>query len=1207
MLAELLDQLPFNLAIADLYKTRFNGVPGVVYAAGVRHAYNVAAGFRDLGMKAQAVSGETPKRELAQILARYERGDIDVLVNAQLLAEGWNSPRATVCMHLAPTASKRIYQQRVGRVTRRHPGKEAGIVVDFVHPATKHDDPVVTLHSLLDRDVYRGGAIVVGPVRRGRGRRLRVERRVLPVTSEENRRIEVFERELWRIAVEHLDYGEQVQWAALAGARVAPTGWRRARAMLHFDQGGELKRTFLITAVDRNKNPQLRLRALQEIASGRDAEAFDRALDFVESWPRDDKREGVKVVLQALAEKKIGRRDQANNWIWRCANMTREVHEEYAVQRWPETKRLLGPARELVRRRPCAQRAPAGASGAAAGPASVGRAAGRRDPAHRRGGRGHQRRPDPDVPQAGRAGAGAAAQLPEGPRQGQAPPSPQGRGGRDGSGRRAGRRGQRRACWTTTIWSSTTSTSTRRRRRRGPRPLRRARAGRAAAARRRRSRSDAVVASRPLAPPPGAGRAAEAEGAEAESHRDEPSGRRVRVAASPRAEPPSKRGSTRPQPTRPSTAAEVPRRRKPAAVAAEAVAAETPRPTPTRPSRRRRKPAPEIAVEVVEVAAEPRRAVAPSPPLARRKPAAEPVEVVAADAGSRRRRRGQAGRRARPSRSSRCRASASPRAAKPAAEVPVEVVEVAPAAVAGARRKPRGPQVARGCAGRRRAQAGGEEARAEARAAPGGDDRRGGRGRGRRPSPPRPPRRSRQRPQAPAAPRRRRKSPRTAAPRRAASPQARRRRRRSTRPAPPRELVAARSRGQGAAPAPLAVVESASRARKPARRRSRAAVVETPRQAEAQGGRKPKAARQGAREAAGRAQAKAAAKPKAAASQGRSRSRSAAAKPKAEAQGRRKPKAAQAPRPSRSEAKAAAKRASPRPSRARSSPAAAVEDARPSHMDVAGKVVVVTGGASGIGRALAYRFADDGAEGHRRRRPRPGGRDRRRDRPRTTRSRSAATSPTRAHADVLISAAEQSVRPGRPLLRQRGRRRRRRPGHPGRLGSRVRRQRPRPHRRRRAAAARLAGARQRLLPHDRLGGGHRVADRLRALRGDQARRGRLRRVAVDHLRRPRRRRQLPVPDGRQHAAADDGLGRRGRARLPRRRRGRAGARARATSPTPSSTASRDERFLILPHPEVLEFFQRKAADYDRWLAGMRRLQARVEHFLSEADLHGPGD
>ncbi len=342
MLAELLDQTPFNLAIADLYKTRFNGVPGVVYAAGVRHAYNVAKAFQDIGIKAQGVSGETPKRQLARILADYESGKIDVLVNAQLLAEGWNSPRATICMHLAPTASKRIYQQRVGRVTRRHPGKEAGIVVDFVHPATKHDDPVVTLHSLLDRDVYRGGAIVVGPVRRGRGRRVRVERRVLPVTPDPDRRAEVFERELWRIAVEHLDYGEQHVWAALAGARVAPNGWRRAKAMLHFDRGGELKRRFLLTAVQRNRTSQLRLRALQEIAASRDAEAFDTAIDIMAGWPRDERREGVKIMLQALAERRIGRRDQANAWIWRMAEYTREVHEEYAVQRWPETKRLLG-------------------------------------------------------------------------------------------------------------------------------------------------------------------------------------------------------------------------------------------------------------------------------------------------------------------------------------------------------------------------------------------------------------------------------------------------------------------------------------------------------------------------------------------------------------------------------------------------------------------------------------------------------------------------------------------------------------------------------------------------------------------------------------------------------------------------------------------------------------------------------------------------
>ena len=341
-LAALLDQEPFNVAIADLYRSRFRKVPGVVYTAGVQHAKNVAKAFRDAGINAQAVSGETPKRELAEILAGFERGTVDVLCNAMLLAEGWNSPRATICMHLAPTASRRIYQQRVGRVTRRAPGKEAGLVLDFVHPATTHDETIVTLHSLLDRDVYRGGAIVVGPVRRGRGRKVRVERRIVPVSDVEEKRMEVLEREIWRIAVENLDYPEQHAWAALAGARVNTQGWRRARAMLQNDRTKELRRRFLLTCVQRNRNAQLRLKALGEIADLGDADAFDDAIDIVGTWSREDKRAGTKTLLQALIDKRIGRRDQAQAWVWRLASYTRELHEEYAVQRWPETKRLLG-------------------------------------------------------------------------------------------------------------------------------------------------------------------------------------------------------------------------------------------------------------------------------------------------------------------------------------------------------------------------------------------------------------------------------------------------------------------------------------------------------------------------------------------------------------------------------------------------------------------------------------------------------------------------------------------------------------------------------------------------------------------------------------------------------------------------------------------------------------------------------------------------
>ncbi|MFP3902015.1 MAG: SDR family oxidoreductase [Acidimicrobiia bacterium] len=46
---------------------------------------------------------------------------------------------------------------------------------------------------------------------------------------------------------------------------------------------------------------------------------------------------------------------------------------------------------------------------------------------------------------------------------------------------------------------------------------------------------------------------------------------------------------------------------------------------------------------------------------------------------------------------------------------------------------------------------------------------------------------------------------------------------------------------------------------------------------------------------------------------------------------------------------------------------------------------------------------------------------------------------------------------------------------------------------------------------------------------------------------------------------------------------------------------RDERFLIVPHPEVLEYEQRRAGDRERWLGGMRRLQATLRRTVDASD------
>ena len=67
--------------------------------------------------------------------------------------------------------------------------------------------------------------------------------------------------------------------------------------------------------------------------------------------------------------------------------------------------------------------------------------------------------------------------------------------------------------------------------------------------------------------------------------------------------------------------------------------------------------------------------------------------------------------------------------------------------------------------------------------------------------------------------------------------------------------------------------------------------------------------------------------------------------------------------------------------------------------------------------------------------------------------------------------------------------------------------------------------------------------------------------------------------------------------LLRRSAGGPGEFLRAGALEPEDVASAvvramdEERFLILPHPEVAEYIRRKAGDYDRWLRGMRRLQA----------------
>ncbi|MEQ9114411.1 MAG: DEAD/DEAH box helicase family protein, partial [Miltoncostaeaceae bacterium] len=165
-LGRALDRARWHRACAEVWAEHFQplGLAGVAYTATVAQAHALADELAERGVKAAAVSGQTPQRELQRVLFDFSSGRIDVLCNADLLTEGWDETRATVVMHLAPTTSERVFVQRLGRVMRPAPGKEA-VSVEFL-PA---GDPmgVQTSHEVFGLGWYKPLGRVAGPPEAG--------------------------------------------------------------------------------------------------------------------------------------------------------------------------------------------------------------------------------------------------------------------------------------------------------------------------------------------------------------------------------------------------------------------------------------------------------------------------------------------------------------------------------------------------------------------------------------------------------------------------------------------------------------------------------------------------------------------------------------------------------------------------------------------------------------------------------------------------------------------------------------------------------------------------------------------------------------------------------------------------------------------------------------------------------------------------------
>jgi DNA repair protein RadD len=141
-------------SIVGHWRERAEGRQTVVYSVSVAHAEAIAAEFVHAGVTAEVIHGKLRVDARDAMLARFDAGKTKVLVNCEILTEGWDCPAAKCVVLARPTLSFALLMQMIGRITR--PNGEAPVVLDLADNCRYFDrqgyNPVGDLTYSLESD-----------------------------------------------------------------------------------------------------------------------------------------------------------------------------------------------------------------------------------------------------------------------------------------------------------------------------------------------------------------------------------------------------------------------------------------------------------------------------------------------------------------------------------------------------------------------------------------------------------------------------------------------------------------------------------------------------------------------------------------------------------------------------------------------------------------------------------------------------------------------------------------------------------------------------------------------------------------------------------------------------------------------------------------------------------------------------------------------
>jgi superfamily II DNA or RNA helicase len=126
--------------IVQDHARRAGDKPTLVFAAGREHGKALAKRFREAGRTVEYLDGETPAKEREALLARLASGETQIVVNVDVLTEGFDCPDVKCVVLARPTRSRTRFLQYCGRASRPT-GDKRSIILDHAGNCWRHKLP----------------------------------------------------------------------------------------------------------------------------------------------------------------------------------------------------------------------------------------------------------------------------------------------------------------------------------------------------------------------------------------------------------------------------------------------------------------------------------------------------------------------------------------------------------------------------------------------------------------------------------------------------------------------------------------------------------------------------------------------------------------------------------------------------------------------------------------------------------------------------------------------------------------------------------------------------------------------------------------------------------------------------------------------------------------------------------------------------------